>query len=159
MNNLIKQIFIKTKNNFTRMFSGKTQNVIVQFIRFGIIGLSNTIISYIINVIVLLCMIPCHVKWDYIVGNIIAFLLSVLWSFYWNNRLVFKAEKDQHRNVLTTIIKTYLAYGFTGIILNNFLSMIWISYLNISKYFAPLLNLIISVPINFFLNKLWAFKD
>ena len=51
-----------------------------------------------------------------------------------------------------------MAYGFTGIILNNVLSAIWINALGISKYVAPMLNLIFSIPLNFIINKLWAFR-
>ena len=34
---------------------------------------------------------------------------------------------------------------------------LWIEILKISKYIAPLLNLTISVPVNYILNKSWAF--
>ena len=47
----------------------------------------------------------------------------------------------------------------TGIILANVLSFVWINILGISKYIAPLINLIVSVPVNFFMNKLWAYKS
>ena len=30
---------------------------------------------------------------DYIASQIIAFFISVLWSFYWNRKFVLKAEK------------------------------------------------------------------
>ncbi|MDY4170537.1 MAG: GtrA family protein [[Ruminococcus] gnavus] len=44
-------------------------------------------------------------------------------------------------------------------LLNNVLSTFWIYTLGMSKYLAPLINLVISVPINFLLNKFWAYKD
>lgn len=55
--------------------------------------------------------------------------------------------------------KCFLSYGFTGFILENVLSYIWVDRVGISKYIAPLLNLVFTVPTNFLLNKLWAFKD
>lgn len=131
---------------------------LVQFIKFGIVGVSNTLISYVLNIIVLLLMRPLAVDWDFVVGNAVAFLLSVLWSFYWNNRFVFTIQEGQKRNVWRALLKTYIAYGFTGIVLNNVLGWLWISVLHISKYIAPLINIIISVPINFVINKMWAFK-
>ena len=67
-------------------------NSLVQFVKFGIVGVSNTVISYVINVLVLLAMKPMGVSWDYFVGNIVSFILSVLWSFYWNNKYVFKIK-------------------------------------------------------------------
>ena len=50
------------------------------------------------------------------------------------------------------------SYAFTGLLLANVLAYVWVDLLGISKFIAPLLTLVISVPVNFFLNKLWAFK-
>lgn len=136
-----------------------TVNSLVQFVKFGIVGVSNTVISYVINVLVLLAMKPMDVSWDYFMGNIVSFILSVLWSFYWNNEYVFTLEEGKSRSIGKALLKTYVSYGFTGIILNNILSWIWVSVLCISKYIAPIINLVASVPINFFMNKLWAFRE
>lgn len=134
-------------------------NSLVQFIKFGIVGVSNTLVSYVINILVLFAMKPMNVSWDYFAGNIVAFILSVLWSFYWNNKYVFTLEEGQSRSIGKALLKTYITYGFTGIILNNILSWIWVSALGVSKFIAPIINLLVSVPINFFMNKLWAFKE
>lgn len=98
-------------------------------------------------------------SWDFVVANVASFLLSVLWSFFWNNKFVFKTENNEKRSVAKTLLKTYVAYGFTGIVLNNILGFVWISCLGISKYIAPIFNLFISVPLNFFINKFWTFKN
>ena len=130
---------------------------LTQFIKFGIVGVSNTVVSYVTNILVLFVMKPVNVSWDYFVGNIVAFLLSVLWSFYWNNKFVFKKEDGEKRNIWAALFKTYVSYGFTGLILNNILLVLWISVLHMNKMIAPIINLIINIPINFFLNKIWAF--
>lgn len=57
-------------------------------IKFDIVGISNTIISYVLNVLVLLTLRLWEVSWDFVAANVVAFVLSVLWSFYWNNRFV-----------------------------------------------------------------------
>lgn len=134
-------------------------NSLVQFVKFGIVGVSNTAVSYVINVVVLLALKPMNISWDYFVGNIVSFILSVLWSFYWNNKYVFSLEEGQSRSLWKTLLKTYISYGFTGIVLNNILSWIWVSVLGISKFIAPIINLLASVPINFLMNKLWAFRE
>lgn len=139
--------------------SEQTLHSLVQFGLFCMIGVSNAVISYGLNVAVLLLLKSAQVPWDYIAGNLVAFFLSVLWSFFWNSRMVFAQEKAASRSVWKTLIKTYIAYGFTGILLNNLLSWLWIDVFGISKYIAPLINILISTPINFFLNKLWAFSE
>lgn len=107
----------------------------------------------------LLVLRPWEVVWDFVAGNIVAFVLSVLWAFYWNNRYVFVIRDGEQRKIGKALIKTYLSYGFFGILLNNVLSWLRISVVGISKYIAPLINLIITVPLNFVINKFWAFKS
>lgn len=144
---------------FKKDISVQTLENLTQFVLFGIVGVSNTVISYLLNIMVLGLLSPFRLVWDYIAGNLVAFLLSVLWSFYWNNRIVFTQGEGQSRNLWKALLKAYAAYGFTGIVLNNILSWVWISMFHISKYIAPLINLVISVPLNFVINKLWTFKD
>ena len=87
-------------------------------------------------------------------------LLSVLWSFFWNECFVFTEKQDSYQsNRLVRLLKMYLSYGFTGIILNNVLSFLWISVLGISKVIAPLINSAVGVPINYVLNKKWTFEE
>jgi len=136
----------------------KKRQTFKEFLQFGLVGVSNTIISYLLYVVTLLIVSKSGVKFDYIIANIVSWLLSVLWSFYWNNKFVFKKEDGEERNIWAALFKTYVSYGFTGLILNNILSVLWVSVLHISKMLAPIINLVISIPINFFMNKLWAFS-
>ena len=128
-----------------------------QFIKFGLVGVTNTMISYIINIAVLYLLKDKALSCDYIIANVVAFLLSVLWSFCWNNRFVFEGMRGW-KNILKALLKTYVAYSVTGLVLNNILSFVWIDLLRVSKLIAPVINLLFSVPINFLLNKNWAFK-
>lgn len=133
----------------------------MQFLRFGVVGLSNTLISYFLYTISLLLFRYMHIlpTVDYIAAQVIAFIMSVLWSFYWNNRIVFVLEDGKERSILKALIKTYISYSFTGLFLNSILLMLWVKIFHISEYIAPLINLIISVPVNFLINKFWAFKN
>jgi len=131
----------------------------VEFVKFGVIGVSNTVISYVIYVFFLWVFqwIGIFERIDYLIAQFIGFVLSVLWSFYWNNKFVFKAEHKE-RNWFSALVKTYVSYAFTGLFLNSILSILWIEVLNWSKMIAPIINLLISVPLNFIMNKFWAFK-
>lgn len=136
------------------------KEVLIQFIKFGIVGVSNTVVSYVINIVTLYLLSKAGLfpRWDYIIANTVSFLLSVLWSFYWNNKYVFSIDESKLSNILLALLKMYLSYAFTGIVLSDVLSYVWIDVLHISKYIAPLMNSVIGVPINFVLNKFWAFK-
>ncbi|MBQ4558869.1 MAG: GtrA family protein [Tyzzerella sp.] len=143
----------------TRSSDEKVQGVI-QFVKFGIVGLSNTLISYVIYIIALWLFNSTKVipEIDYLAAQFVSFMLSVLWSFYWNNRFVFE-DGNNKRNVLHALFKTYISYAFTGLFLNSILSIVWVEILHWSKIIAPIINLLVSVPLNFVMNKFWAFKS
>lgn len=145
---------------FHLKFTETQWNTLTQFVKFGVVGLSNTVISYVIYIGALLLfqtnkLIPGI---DYLVAQVIAFLLSVLWSFYWNNKFVFEKNENEERNMFHALLKTYVSYAFTGLFLNSILSLLWVEVLGISKLIAPIINLLVSVPLNFIMNKFWAFK-
>ena len=134
---------------------------LLKFVKFGIVGLSNTIISYLIYLAAFLSLqkLQLFPSVDYLIAQFIGFVLSVLWSFYWNNKYVFAKDKNEKRSTFQAILKTYVSYAFTGLFLNSLLSILWVEVLQISKIIAPFINLLISVPLNFVMNKFWAFKD
>ena len=92
-----------------------TKKNLWQFIRFGIVGLSNTLLGYIIYAISLKLMRLAGVfgNVDIYIAQFIMFILSVAWSFYWNNRFVFVKDDNENRNVLKALVKTYISYAFT----------------------------------------------
>ncbi len=141
-------------------YTDQVHDSLMQFVKFVIVGISNTIISYLLFTASLLVMRRFAVfsGIDYIIAQIIAFVLSVLWSFFWNNKMVFAKEEGQERSIWKALLKTYASYSFTGLFLNSVLIVLWVRALHISEFIAPIINLLISVPLNFLLNKFWAFK-
>ena len=130
---------------------------LTQFVKFGLIGVTNTLLGYGIYMLVIWILAPYNIAFDYIIGSVLGFIISVLWSFYWNNKLVFN-EGSEKRNLLKSLLKTYLSYASTGIVLSNILLYVFVELMGISKAVAPFLGLIITVPLNFVLNKYWAFR-
>lgn len=131
----------------------------MQFVKFGIVGLSNTVLSYILYVLSLLLFRRLQIlpNSGYLVAQVIAFVLSVLWSFYWNNKLVFTLQEGEERSIFKALIKTFISYSFTGLFLNSILLVLWVKVMHISEFIAPIINLLVSVPLNFVINKFWAF--
>ncbi len=129
------------------------KKTILQFIKFGIIGVSNTLISLLIYYVLV------YFNCNYIVANTIGFIVSVLNSYYWNNRYVFKSTVNSNSKVdkIKQLVRVYMAYGIT-FLLSTVLLYVMVDLLHISEYIAPIINLCITVPINFIMNKLWAFK-
>ena len=133
---------------------------VMQFVRFGMVGVSNTVISYVLYAGGLLSFRALGIfgQSDYIVAQFVAFVLSVLWSFYWNNKFVFTLQNGETRSIWKALAKTYISYSFTGLFLSSMLLIFFVQVMHISEFVAPVLNLCLSVPINFMINKFWAFK-
>lgn len=125
----------------------------MQFIKFGIVGLSNTFISYFSYLI--FYNLGCY----YLIASVLSFVVSVTNSFYWNNKYVFKADVEEKRSLIKTYVKTFVAYSSTGLVLSNVLLFVWVQILGISEVIAPLINLTITIPLNFIINKYWAFRN
>lgn len=125
---------------------------LLQFVKFGIVGLSNTLIAY--AVYAACVWLGCH----YLVANGLGFVVGVLNAYYWSDRYVFKKGEGETRSALWTLVKTYLAYGATGLLLASFLLYVYVDRWQVSAYLAQLLVLVVTVPLNFIINKRWSFK-
>ena len=123
-----------------------------QFVKFGIVGVSNTAISY---AVYLLCVkLGVH----YIIADGLGLVISTINAYYWNNRCVFgDGTKKTFREHFVTWLKTLTAYGGT-FVLNSLMLVFWVEILHVPEAFAPLLNLLITIPVNFVINKYWTFR-
>lgn len=147
----------------TKLFQNRLfqSNFIQQFIKFGIVGLSNTVLSYVLYLFFLFLFeyVRAFPSYDYLVSSILTFCICTVWSYYWNNRFTFQREVGEHRNLWKSFIRTVISYSFTGLILHNILLYALVEWFGISKEIVPLINLIVTVPLNFLLNKYWAFNS
>lgn len=159
------------KEKITRLF--ENHGSMVQFIKFCFVGVSNTLISYGID---MLCYYILFVNLSFaglsgtlgklhiacppdrakvIVITIIAFTISVTNSFFWNNRFVFVGERTGTEKI-RVYLKTVLCYGFTGILLSPYLKIL-LTERGVPYWFSAIITLVITVPINYLLNKFWAY--
>lgn len=127
------------------------KSLILQFMKFGIVGVSNTLIS--LAVYYFLFSIGIH----YVVANTFAFIISTFNAYFWNIKYVFKLKNNTVKDHINRGTKTFFSYGISFII-NTVLLFLWIDILSLSGVIAPILNIVITVPLNFVLNKLWVFK-
>jgi len=128
------------------------RQLIIQFIKFGLVGVSNTVVSMAIYYLFL---------WIdeslYMVGSILGTVLSILNAFIWNDLFVFTGNPKDFKSVMYRLGKTYISYGGTSL-LSNVLLWLEVTLLNVSKVYAPIVNLLITIPLNYLINKLWTFS-
>ena len=127
------------------------KDIILQFVKFGLVGVSNTLVAW-----------ACYYffLWLdedlYMIGSVVGTVVSIANAFFWNDKYVFKSDNNDWRSKLKRLGKTYVSYGGTSL-LGILLLWIEVRFWGISKAIAPPLNLIITIPLNFLLNKFWTF--
>lgn len=126
---------------------------VIQFIKFGLVGVSNTVIS--LSIYYLFIWISRDL---YLVGKTAGWIVSVANAFYWNNKCVFSSDGSDAQTTLKKIVKTYLSYGGT-FLLGIGLLYIEVDVLGLSVTLCPLINLLVSIPLNYILNKYWTFRQ
>lgn len=125
---------------------------LIQFIKFSIVGVSNTIISLVTYYIFI------YFNFNYLFANTIGFIIGVLNSYLWNRKYVFYYKKTNKLSEAKTIIKVFISYGIT-LLLSTGLLYLLVNKFQISNVIAPLINVLITTPINFLLNKYWVYKN
>ena len=127
------------------------KETIIQFIKFGFVGGINTVLSYAIYYV--LCII---LGLNYLLSQGIAWFITVFISYVLNNIMTFSDGGSTNWSI-KNLVKVYISYSVTGLFLATFLSWIWVDVLSVEKVFAPIINLFFTIPLNFLLNKYWAY--
>lgn len=157
-----------------------------QFIKFGLVGVSNTVVSYVTYSLTYYWILGVSAMTDDIkvqIANVVGFVISVLNAYIWQSKFVFKEqESGEHRVWWKVLIKTYISYAFSGLFLTAVLLALWLKVVHIEQYLggvaqwltgfglqlsatdvavslAPFLNMVITIPINFCINKFWAYRQ
>lgn len=163
-------------NKIKALLQNEKLSSLIQFIKFGLVGVSNTAISYgiemlcyyflfkntkfigILNLLALLGISTDGNNVKIVITTIIAFVVSVSNSYFWNNRYVFGSGKKSFSEHFKTYFKTFACYGITGLILSPIIKIL-LTKISVPFFIASLGALVITIPLNFVMNKFWAFKS
>lgn len=156
---------------------------VIQFLKFALVGVSNTAVNYLVYVILVAFGVY------YLIANVFGFFISVLNAYFWGSRFVFKEDETKEKRVWwKVLLKTYASYAF-GLVLSTLLLVLWVDLIRIGEAFlfvndflkpiheavsfvpaemdarklseviGPVLNMIVTIPINFVMNKFWAYRQ
>lgn len=143
---------MKPKNEIEQRFNVcKSRKGVAQFVKFGLVGVGNTVVSMAVYYIVL-WLNPNL----YLLGSILGAALSILHGFLWSNYYVFPQKGQTVQELFRSLGRCYLSYGGTSV-LSSLMLWIEVSCWKMDRLYAPAINLLITIPLNFILNKLWVF--
>ena len=135
---------MKNKTNFKKIITTG-----IQFLKFGIVGLLNTLITL---SIIFILMKLLHVS--YRISNIIGYIFGLSNSFIWNKFWTFKSKIFSAREIILFLLVFLVSFGLQFLILNLLVEIIHINE-DLSQIFAMIFYTII----NFFGNKYITIKN
>lgn len=143
----------KLKELIVRIERHEKWGWIVQFIKFSIVGVINTLIDLGVYYFCLYVL-----AFHYQLATFFGFIVSVTNAYLLNGFFVFSDGRGKgFSENLKTYLKTVAGYASTYL-LSVFLMWLWVDVLGIPEGIAPLLRLVITVPLNYVINKFWTFK-
>jgi putative flippase GtrA len=120
-----------------------------QFIKFGIVGISNTLLT---AATIWILMKWCHSS--AYVSNIIGYIVGLINSFVWNRKWTFESKSSLRNTIFKFIITFAISYLLQ---LGNLYLLL--HFTHIDPYFCQLLSIVVYTIVNFILNKFYTFKN
>ena len=120
-----------------------------KFIKFGLVGVLNTLINWII--FALLNFVGVY----YIVANVIAYAIATANSYIWNSKWVFKYNGEDKKETTAK----FIILNLIGLALNTAILYFLVDILSFNKLVGLVITTAIVMVINYIANKIWVFKE
>lgn len=136
---------------FHQNLTEKQWNWIEQFIKFALVGCSNALILLAVYYIIIYMLGDQY----YLLGQTLGYIAGIFNSFFWNSRCVFRDKSNRGWNAF---VKMCICYGSTYLIQIGLLYAL-VELLALSNLLAPIIAITVTTPINFIVNKTFAFHE
>jgi putative flippase GtrA len=123
---------------------------IKQFFKYGIVGVSNTLITLIV---IWVMMKPLGYSSN--VSNVTGYITGIINSFIWNKQWTFKSSDAWKGSAL----RFGIVSGICFLLQFGLLNYLDFLHLNIDPYFNQVFAMIFYTAINFPMNKFFTFKE
>jgi putative flippase GtrA len=122
--------------------------VVVQFIRFGIVGVSNTALTFAVYTLLL----KVFGVW-YLAASAIGFVVGAVNGFLLNRRWTFSG----HVGDALTPVRWAIVQG-CGLGLNEGLLYLWVAGVGLDKLLGQALAIVVVTTVTFLANRAWTFR-
>lgn len=95
---------------------------------------------------------------NYMISNIIAWILSVLFAYITNKKYVFKSKCDSNKKVIYEIFQFFKYRVLSFIICDMLLLCLFVELLNMNDMIAKVIIQVVVIVLNYLFSKLFVFK-
>jgi putative flippase GtrA len=122
--------------------------LVLQFVKFGIVGVSNTLIAFAVYTLLL----KVFGVW-YVAASGIGFAIGAVNGFLWNRAWTFRG----HVGAALTPVRWFVVQG-CGLLLDLGLVYVLVDGADQDKLVGQALTTVVVTVITFFVNRAWTFK-
>lgn len=113
---------------------------LVQLLRFGVIGVVNTGTFYVLYLLL-------HTRLPYYPAYVIAFLISMVGSFFLNTYFTYRTRPTWRKFLLFPLT------NLTNFIVTSVGVFVLVEWLHVGERIAPLLAAVVAIPVTFVLSR------
>jgi putative flippase GtrA len=122
--------------------------LLVQFVKFGLVGVSNTLITLLVYTLL----------WNvlgvwYVAASAIGFAVGAVNGFLWNRAWTFKG----HVGDALTPVRWFVVQG-CGLLVNSALIYLFVDGAGVGKLAAQAVTIVIVTVLTFIANRSWTFR-
>lgn len=125
------------------------KKAIKQAIKYGVVGVINTLITAVV-IWIMMKLLGC----SDVVSNVVGYIAGVLNSFIWNKKWTFKSTEKW----MGSAIRFGVVFGICYLLQLGLLVFVLNPYLAIDPYYNQLIAMAFYTAINFVMNKFYTFK-
>lgn len=120
-----------------------------QFVKFGLVGVSNTLITAGVIALLLEAFLLSDLQ-----ANLVGYAAGLVNSFVWNRRWTFRSKSK----IKDTVLKFMLIFVVSYVVQWGVVSLL-LRISNVEPYVCHLLGMVVYTVFNFLLNKFYTFKN
>ena len=118
-----------------------------EFILFALVGVSNTVINFIVYTILVYFSMP------YLIANVIGYGVGMINSFLLNKYFVFQKKEGD-----SSVFIKFVFVNLITVTVHSILLYVLVSIFGWHKIYSQAFVTIITLVLNYLGNKLWTFK-
>lgn len=116
----------------------------VRVVRFMLVGTLNALITALV-----IWLMMEELDWNYIVSNIVAYIVAQLNNFFWSKYWIFRSHEGRYRREIPLFL---IAFG-CAYVAQFFALLLMVEWIDLNEYLAQFLGLFVYGAVNFIMNK------